>query len=573
MRWSVLSAAVLVLGVSSAFSEDAYDSEVVPLLVDYCYDCHDSAVAKADLDLERFFDTAMVLDDREVWGSVYEKIESGQMPPPKKGAHPSNVERETILQWIRHIAALPDPQLGAQDPGQPVLRRLTRLEYNNTVRDLLALEEDIFMFPERLPFASKDYFDLSKSRLGASFGVSFREYGQKYPVLLPNSGLPGDNRTAHGYRNRGEAMNLSPLLLEKYVALAGEIVSHPDLPAKSTVFATLLGLDPAQIPRPVSSQSEVAAVVSEFAANQNVQRTAERSRIDLATFVTQAKEATTNGIGGVYDVPLPSGSQVVAGKGGLIRIQFGPAGTKTLKINPNEDLWLASFGTAEESSGSHLLTNKIKGQKTYELTFEIADGDAGEAIRALGVNVLGRRGQSGAVTLTAKTYGGTQISLTSEIREGAAGNTFYYLEAKDGERIKQLHVDGSQFTGDFVLLDDLAFLTDGTSQPGSPLPGLAKTPVVDVPIAKSKTAKLDPPRTRLGVFMKQAFRRPVDHVEVDRYFSLYQAALRSGRDEAEAMRKAVGGVLASPSFLYVVHPRHDASSAVYPLNSQSRPVP
>ena len=36
--------------------------------------------------------------------------------------------------------------------------------------------------------------------------------------------VDADGRAEHGYGNRGDAMNLSPLLLEKYVAVAGEIV-------------------------------------------------------------------------------------------------------------------------------------------------------------------------------------------------------------------------------------------------------------------------------------------------------------------------------------------------------------
>ena len=111
------------------------------------------------------------------------------------------------------VAARPDPELGARDPGHAVLRRLTRLEYNNTVRDLFGLRLDIFVFPERLPVVS-DYFQPAAGRMPARVDVPVREYGMKYAVLLPDAGLPGGNRAEHGFHNRGEAMNLSPLLLE-----------------------------------------------------------------------------------------------------------------------------------------------------------------------------------------------------------------------------------------------------------------------------------------------------------------------------------------------------------------------
>ena len=53
------------------------------------------------------------------------------MPPPKRKEQPSAEERAAVLAWIGDIAARPDPALGAGDPGKPMLRRLTRLEYNS----------------------------------------------------------------------------------------------------------------------------------------------------------------------------------------------------------------------------------------------------------------------------------------------------------------------------------------------------------------------------------------------------------------------------------------------------------
>lgn len=216
--------------------------DIRPLLEKHCFACHGGAEKPiGGVNLERFTTEADVLRDRNAWATVFEKVESHQMPPPKQKTQPTAAERELLLAWITAIAARPDPQLGARDPGKPVLRRLTRLEYNNTVRDLLGLTTDVFIFPERLPLLDKNYFQPAAGKLGDEVLAGVREYGEKYPVLLPQEGLPGDNRAEHGYRNRGDAMNFSPLQLEQYVALAGEIVNHPDLPKRSARFAELLG--------------------------------------------------------------------------------------------------------------------------------------------------------------------------------------------------------------------------------------------------------------------------------------------------------------------------------------------
>ncbi|MFZ9839914.1 MAG: DUF1587 domain-containing protein, partial [Opitutaceae bacterium] len=260
------AAAALLALVPAAAQPADFARDIRPLVETHCLDCHDAATRRSGLDLERFTDEASALRDRAAWGAVLEKLESRQMPPPKREELPTAEERARLVAWIRELAARPDPALGARDPGRPVLRRLTRLEYNNTVRDLLGLQTDVFMFPERLPLADKAYFKPASGTLGAEVEVRFREFGQKYPVLLRASTLPGDNRAEHGYRNRGDAANFSPLLLEGYVALAAEIIDHPELPARSPVFADFLGVVPPAPPAAAAQASPAAPAAGDFAA-------------------------------------------------------------------------------------------------------------------------------------------------------------------------------------------------------------------------------------------------------------------------------------------------------------------
>ena len=84
----------------------------------HCVDCHSGDHPSGGLDLERFGDEAAVMRERATWGLVFEKVESGQMPPPKQRSRPSEEDRGVLLDYIRRIAARPDPQLGARDPGQ-----------------------------------------------------------------------------------------------------------------------------------------------------------------------------------------------------------------------------------------------------------------------------------------------------------------------------------------------------------------------------------------------------------------------------------------------------------------------
>lgn len=472
----------------------------------HCFKCHDADVRKGDLDLSAFNDESAVMRNREVWRSVYEKIESGQMPPPKEKEQPTPAQRQELLAWIMDIAARPDVALGAVDPGKPPLRRLTRLEYNNAIRDLLGLEMDVFMFPERLPLGDKSYFQPTSGSMSDTVKVSVREYGAKYPVLCRQLGMPGDNRAEHGYRNRGDAMDFSPLLLEKYLAAATDIVNAPELVEHSEPAARLFGAAP--VKRTPSSASPKGAL--RFLSTGTLARDAKQWNkaegiADNAPqrFFEDMQEAFAGGVGGVFDAGDEArGTATVPGKGGVLRVSYA-GGAKALTINPNADLWLAGFATVKATSGSHIFTNQTKREKTFELTFGIENADSDEVITRLGVFVLGRKNQSGKVTLTAKFTDDTDSRVSAPIAEGAAGNTFFSFAAVPGEGVKSLLVDGSQFSGDYVVLDDLGFITSGraTKKVAS-----ARPPTVKTEAAAQTRA---PASQRLATFLERAFRRPV----------------------------------------------------------------
>jgi hypothetical protein len=545
--------------------------DIKPLLAEYCYDCHDTATQKSGLDLERFTDLAAVQAERPIWGSVLEKVESLQMPPPKQDYSPTADERRQLIDWITRLAALPDPALAASDPGKPLLRRLTRLEYNNSVRDLLGLSTDVFMFTERLPLADKAYFQPSSGRLGDTLEVRPREYGQKYPVLLPASGLPGDNRAEHGYRNRGDANNLSALLLEKYVSLAGEIADHPELLSRSPAFANLAGVTPPPLPSARSTPSAATAsapAALEFAPRAPALPAAPGSAVALPAFRAQFAAALREGRAGVFDVPASLSNQTIAGKGGLIKTPFG---SRTLEINPNADLWLVGFSSAQPTSGSLLLTNKTKGAKNFELTLATKSDDPDEGIESLAVCVLGRRGQSGRVTLTARFSDATETKLTTTLAEGIDATTFFSFAALPGERITRLDVDGSGLSGDYVLLDDLAFITNGKPQLPARAPASIPVPL-PAPVATAAPAPPAAPKTfpplpeRLTAFLERAFRRPITANETNRYLDLFRSARTAGRDDTAALRLVLQTALSSPSFLFLTESADAAQPSVRPLD-------
>ncbi len=576
-----LLALASVFNVLPAAAAADFARDIRPLLEAHCFDCHgDEEKPKGRANLGRFKTELDVMRERGVWGGVFEKIESHQMPPPKRDSQPSSADRAKLMAWIADVAARPDPALGARDPGKPVLRRLTRLEYNNTVRDLLGLDTDVFMFSERLPLADKSYFQPATGRIGEQVEVRLREFGGKYPVLLPQAGLPGDSRAEHGFRNRGDAMNLSPLQFEQYLALAGDIANHPELPRRSARFAELLGLDPASLPplvpmakKAVPDDAPLPLVPSAavFAPKLPTLRPVAGNADPPETFREWLSAAVREGRGGVFDVSDALRNQTVAGKGGLLKAAFGPA---TLTVNPNVDLWLVGFSTAESVSGSQLIANKVKGEKDYELTFEVRDGEVHEGIARLGVCVLGRKNQSGPVMLTARFSDGTTASLTADITEGTAGTMFFSFAAHPGESIKSLKVGGSKFSGDYVLLDDLAFITTAKARATQSGPGFSskeppklapKTPKKESPRAEARAPIALSAAERLTRFVERAFRRPTTREERARFQALFDSARQAGKPEADAMRVAVQAVLSAPGFLFLAEPARAETAKVRAL--------
>lgn len=588
--WWLLLFTILTLAAVPAVAAPPEFAPVRSILSEQCVDCHNATTSEGGFDLERFDSLDSTLRDRAAWKRAFDVVEAGQMPLRDSGYQLTADERGTLLNFVAALQALPDPVLQAVDPGQPVLRRLTRLEYNNTVRDLFGLKYDIFMFPERLPVADKQYFlESGNTAPGDSLQTSMREYGQKYDVLLPQQGLPGDNRAEYGYANRGDALNFSPLLLEKYLELAHAIAHSERLERDSPVMAGLLGRT-WQPPVPVAAQgktnaNETVLASPKYASNDNIARHADGDDTGKAAFMTELWEAFEHGSGGTFDVPASQNNQTIAGKGGLIRVTVGGS---TLTINPNIDLWLAAFATAQATSGDHLLTNKVKGEKTFELTFRVEGNGDDAGVEHLGVCVLARKNQHGPVTLTAILSDGKEVSRQAKI-DADKGNVFFSFVSSPGTVIRRLRVDGSQFSGDYVLLDDIGFILRGvrerdrasgkegdkdgnrewpvapeeSKEDGAVSDGTRDSVSSQLPHSPSPHLTLS---RRMAQFLKLAYRRDVSEAEVTASVALVRHAIEAGASEPDAIRLAVQSVLASPEFLFLSEPFDSTAGSVRPLD-------
>src|SRR4051812_20174030 len=109
------------------------------LVSQYCADCHSPDLKKGDLDLETLSNTG-IASSPDAWEKVARKLRTRQMPPPGK-PRPDEATYQNILAGLD--ASLDDFWAKHPNPGRTeTLRRLNRTEYQNAIRDLLALEID-----------------------------------------------------------------------------------------------------------------------------------------------------------------------------------------------------------------------------------------------------------------------------------------------------------------------------------------------------------------------------------------------------------------------------------------------
>ncbi len=188
--------------------QPAFDEHVKPFLKKNCLQCHNADTSMAGVRVDQL-DGALT-DDKQIrtWEIVRNRIANGTMPP-KGLPQPTTADRQETSRWIAQaleVARLrPAPKNG-------IVRRLTVAQYRNTLRELLQLEDDLTV------------------------------------------SVPPDAVSADGFVNNKETLQLSPLLLDAYFAIAEEglnrAIVDPNLKPRIQNFRVDLaaGINPAPLP-------------------------------------------------------------------------------------------------------------------------------------------------------------------------------------------------------------------------------------------------------------------------------------------------------------------------------------
>ena len=163
------------------------------MLAAKCYGCHGGEKTKGEVDLKALAANPDVPVNFQIWNTVKDTIDNGDMPP-RKAKQLSPDEKTGITGWVQQsLDLLAEAKSG--DPGPVTMRRLTNAEYDYTLRDL----------------TGRDY----------SLAKEFQT----------------DGGGGEGFTNTGDVLFMSPAAIDKYFAAARKLADYATImPGTGIVF-------------------------------------------------------------------------------------------------------------------------------------------------------------------------------------------------------------------------------------------------------------------------------------------------------------------------------------------------
>ena len=159
-----------------------YQQQIVPLLRTFCFECHDGSSSFGELNLEEVAQGQPLVINRDHWINIIQQIKVRSMPPTDASL-PDESERRLMAAWLTRAIDDFDYE-SVQRVGYEPARRLTREEYNNTIRDLVGID------------------------------------------LRPADRFPTDMTASSGFRNTANSLFFQPITLERFVGAAEAVVDE-----------------------------------------------------------------------------------------------------------------------------------------------------------------------------------------------------------------------------------------------------------------------------------------------------------------------------------------------------------
>ncbi len=305
-------ALLLLLSPPASFAADPF-SNARSVLERYCIDCHGPEGEEGDFRLDQLPKVADTPEAAERWGRVLARVDAGEMPPAEAD-RPTPGEVKALLEGIKDPLA--SGAAAYRTEGRSPMRRLTRLEYENTVCDLLGVD-----------LALQDF-------------------------------LPEDD-TADGFNTASKALSISSVHIARYMdaadqALAAAVIRAPR-PKTTTTRLSYLDPEEARLWRPKSFFTDgnrtlirphdggllffaetaalFPAILRQFAAMTREQPGRYRVRVSAYTHEAQGQPLTYR-IGYTRDDQLPDYFEAPADTPAVAEVEHHFRAGDTIEIHP-----------------------------------------------------------------------------------------------------------------------------------------------------------------------------------------------------------------------------------------------
>jgi len=484
---------VLFLSVSlSAFAKDTGDinlDTVVPKFIKtYCIACHDSENEKGDRDFEVLLADSKSPGYQHTLIEILDQLNLGEMPPKKKRKQPSNAERRLVVEKITDYLIEVDQSKAAHST---VLRRLTRYEYNNTMRDLLGVHPD-------------------SSDATAEF--------------------PADVNV-HGFVNVGENQVLSSYQLQHYMKAARRYLDQALVFDQAKANIQKLKFSAKHFnSKKLANGGVTYRVISK---NQRYVDIGHGQPDESAP--TYAKNFTNKGVSqdGYYRISIKA--EAVGRKH-----NYDP---KIFRSDPNQPLKMGVWHVPDK----HLLDKSSSEGRVFISALELEDNVA----NVYGMTVWMPKG---SIPYVHWINGESIKSVMKKVQRKYHRETMSLSQTDIDRLVEQGKKAPTRPRKPSVVLSDVyegprirlyGMHIEGPLNEQWP-PKNHRNIVGDV----IKASEVNISKVFVS-FARKAFRRPVSKTEVAHYINYTQGLIKEGHDHAEAIKLGLAAILTSPRFLFM----------------------
>ena len=525
---------LLILPLSLAAETRREIGEIRPILEKYCFKCHGEKKQKGDIRLDTYLTGLDVLKDRKVWLSVLEQLEEREMPP--EDPVPREDEYRKLIDWV-DAAGNQINWDSIKHPGHVTLPRLTQVEYNHTIRDLLGLD------------------------------------------LEPGRNFSPDGEGRSGFTNDRDNLFVTASEMEKYFT-ASEMVGEALESLQDKARQWHLEAEEMFI-------TESKTAISTF-------QDGSRGYI-LSVGQKTLYQSLEIPVYGFYRITLRGGSTTRGPSAALIRFDNQPGGELPVAGHDFEETSLQVFltpGNHQITVNSKVLPRVKKKASSRKKVYQKLPENAAELVRegslahaaTIPVDDSIRPPLLGTIHEWNKTEYAVQRAYEWLRLHGPDGDPKeldrFVRYVKDRSRpfvellprlTRQWGIDREEFERRYqkwnanqlkerteimalakagrTPMANGMMMVDWLEMEGPIVPGVGSRPALFQP-ASDAVARGKNWDAWFRDFMDRAFREPVSEEGKQRYIGLYQKVRREGKGHSRAARRALSAVLMSPEFLY-----------------------